>query len=192
MNMFSRKPAAEPEITGTQALRDHLQSRTSGPNGTSLARVASEINDALNDIASRAAARNVAARMAPDADEAALRSLAASLNLTTAASTIVTGQQLNNFISGRDLDTAVKDQLARYLHGGNVVFDAETNRLESAYQHNPQVMGWAPEPYTNPNADIARAQAALKEAQLKARRPTPQRQPLPPPQQRSKARPGFA
>ncbi|MGM4958196.1 hypothetical protein ACT4MK_19350 [Bradyrhizobium barranii] len=179
MNMFSRKPVAEPEVTGTQALRDHLKRRTSGPNGTSFAKIASEVNDALNDIASRTAARDIARRMAPpDASEDAVRALAASLNLTTVAGTAVTGQQLANFVAGRNLDPAVKDQLTRFLHAGHAVFNAETDRLESAYRHQPHAMTGVPPQYVNPNPDIAKAQAACKAVMAAARGPIPLRKPV--------------
>ncbi|MET4273239.1 MULTISPECIES: hypothetical protein [unclassified Bradyrhizobium] len=178
MNLFSRKPVAGPEVTGTQALRDHLKRRTSGPNGTSFAKIASEINDALNDIASRNTARDIAKRMAPDADEAAIRSLIASLNLTSVAGTAITGQQLENFVAGRDLDPAVKDQLTRFLHAGHAVFNAETDRLESAYRHQPHAMTGAPPQYVNPNPAIAKAQAACKAVMAAARGPIPLRKPV--------------
>lgn len=181
MNMFSRKPVAGPEVTGTQALRDHLKRRTSGPNGTSFAKIASEISEALNDIASRNAARDIAKRMAPDADEAVLRSLAASVYTSLAVSvTAITAERLAAFVGGADLSPEIKSALAALLHGGHAVFNAESDRLESAYRHKPHVITGIPPQWQHPNPTIAKAQADLKAATLAARGPAAPRTPVPP------------
>lgn len=173
MGIFNRKPTSEPAISGTQALRHHVKLRTSGPNGSSFARIAGEINDALDDIANRAAARGIATRMAPDGNEAAARSIAASLrgNLGTAASTVVTGQQLEDFANDRrDLAAEIKNQLAIFLHAGHVVFNAASGQLESAYAHEPRAISGIPPQWVHPDPVIAKAQAVYKAALETARR----------------------
>lgn len=182
MNIFSRKPVAEPEISGTEALRDRLRSRIERPSATSYGRVASDINDALADAANRATARATAERMAPPgADEAVLRSLATSVYSSLAVSvTAVTAERLAAFVGGADLSPEVKSALAAHLHGGHAVFNAESDRLESAYRYEPHAITGIPPQWQHPDPAVRKAQANLKAAMLAARGPAPLRTPVPP------------
>ncbi|WLB64663.1 hypothetical protein QIH96_05305 [Bradyrhizobium japonicum] len=184
MNILSRKPVTEPEITGTQALRQHLRARTSGPSATPFARIAADISDAINDAASKVSANDTARRMAPvGASEVTIRAISSSLLATlTVTGTAVSAQQLEQFATNDsyDLSAEVKDQIARFLHAGHVVFNAETDRLESAYRHEPNVMSGIPPQWRHPNPTIAAAQDACKAAMAAARAPAPHRSPVPP------------
>ncbi|MET4514313.1 hypothetical protein [Bradyrhizobium sp. I1.7.5] len=197
MNPFKKAAVVdEPvEITGTEALRHHLTRRTSGPNGMTFAKIAADVSDTINTAAAEAKAREIATRMAPpDADDMTIRVIANRLlDGLGSTSSIIGGQQLEDFAKARiDLSAEVKNALANFLHGGSVVYDAELDKLRSAYNHVPQKIGPPPASYVNPNPVIAKAQADLKAAMAAARGPAPlMPAPTNPPPSAPRLRPGF-
>jgi len=193
MNMFSRKPVAGPEVTGTQALRDHLKRRTSGPNGTSFAKIAADVSDAINDANNKSKAREIARNMAPDADDVAIRAIANRLldGIGTNAA-VLSGQALEEFTMGKiNLTPEVKNALAMHLHGGGVIFDPERDKLRSAYNHIPQKMGPPPDAWSYPDPTIRAAQEQLKAVMAAARGPMPLMPSPASPPSAPKLRPGF-
>ncbi|MGM4958110.1 hypothetical protein [Bradyrhizobium sp. 604_D8_N2_3] len=198
MVSFTRKaePAAEPTISGTDALRMHLRSRIERPSGTSCARIAADICDDFNAAAAKAKARSIADSMLPGGDEIAIKALANSLIGTIdVKTTIITGQRLEQFAYGTiNLDPIIKNGLANFLHGGNVIYDAARDLLDSAHRHQPQTLGVAPGPWCHPNPRIAAAADALRDAMATTIR-SPLRTPTPstlPSHAAAKPRPGFA
>jgi hypothetical protein len=195
MRPFTKKTPEPPPVTGTRALRNHLKSRIERPSGVTYSKVAVDISDTINEAATKAKARSIAESMALAGDEAAIRSIAASLMGTLdVKTTVVSGQALEDFANSKtDLSAAVKNGLANYLHGGSVIFDESRDLLDSAYRDRKVVaMGRGPDPWSNPDPKIRAAQEALKAAQLEARGPMPlQRLPSTPPSP-PKRPPGFA
>ncbi|MDE5462230.1 hypothetical protein [Bradyrhizobium sp. CSS354] len=193
MNMFNRKPVVGPEITGTQALLQHLQTRTGGPSGTPLARIAADVSDAINDANNKAKAREIARNMAPDADDVAIRAIANRLldGIGTNAA-VLSGQVLEEFTKGKiNLPPEVKNALAMHLYGGGVIFDPERDKLRSAYNHVPQKMGPPPDAWSHPDPTIRAAQEQLKAVMAAARGPMPLMPSPASPPSTPKLRPGF-
>jgi hypothetical protein len=195
MNILSRKPVVE-MITGTEALRRHLRSRVERPSGTTYARIAGDICDDFNAAVAKAKARSIAESMSPSGDETAIKALAASLLGTLdVKTTIITGQRLEEFAYGKiDLDSNVKNGLANYLHGGNVIFDPARDLLDTAHRHKPMTLGVPPEPWQHPDEKIRAAQNSLRDAMAPTIRSPLRTAPMPSklPTSRPKSRPGFA
>jgi hypothetical protein len=98
-----------------------------------------------------------------------------------------------NFLAGKsDLPAVVKTALAGLLFSGPLEFDAERDLLVDV-PVIPSQPYWnvLPEPYVNPNAEIAATQAAYSAA-VKAAMPPVRTAPMPTAPPSSLRRPGFA
>ena len=196
MSLFNRtEPAvAESEITGTAAMRELLKQRSRKWN---IANIARDINDNLARDSKRAAVGDIARRIAGDAGDSVAASIAKSLvgNLPAdvGREAGVSAADLEDFIDGKtDLKPEFKAQLAAILYpSSNVSFDPARDCLVDAGPPSTK-LGTLPDPWVNPNQDIAKALAAYHAALARANPPPPPRtKPLDPGATKIK-RPGFA